>query len=117
VTAEFNDDERKVLRNLADVLEQFKLLRSNIPLHQVIMLLELALDEGKSQKFYSDHLELQPSTVSRGFLDLGQKLRNGEEGFGLVEHRVSAHSLREHEMFVSPKGRSMLQRIIKRLSK
>jgi DNA-binding MarR family transcriptional regulator len=50
-------------------------------------------------------------------LDLGQRTRKGEEGLGLVEQRTSAHSLREHEMSLSVKGRALLARIIKRLSK
>jgi hypothetical protein len=49
-------------------------------------------------------------------LDLGKRTRKGEEGLGLVDERVSAHSLREHEVYLSVKGRNMLQRAIKKLS-
>jgi DNA-binding MarR family transcriptional regulator len=111
------DDERKVLTGLAEVLDQFEALRPNIPLHQVKMLVKLALDEGKSQKYYSEKWDYPPSTVSRAMLDLGIRTRKGEEGLGLVDFRTSPHSLREHEVFLSVKGKSMLARAAKRLCK
>jgi DNA-binding MarR family transcriptional regulator len=114
---ELNDDERKVLAGLAEVLDQFEALRPNIPLHQVKMLLRLALDEGKSQKYYSEKWDYPPSTVSRAMLDLGVKTRKGEEGLGLVDFRTSAHSLREHEVHLSIKGKNMLMKAARRLCK
>jgi DNA-binding MarR family transcriptional regulator len=117
VTVTFTDDEKKVLKGLAEVLEGFQMLRANIPLHQVTMLLRLAIDEGHSQKHYSESLGLPPSTVSRAFLDMGKRMRGGDEGLGLVEEKTSAHSLREHEMFVSTKGRTMLRNAVKKLCK
>jgi DNA-binding MarR family transcriptional regulator len=102
---------------LAEVLDQFETMRPNIPLHQVKMLVKLALDEGKSQKYYSEKWEYPPSTVSRAMLDLGMRTRKGEEGLGLVDFRTSAHSLREHEVFLSTKGKGLLSRVLKRLSK
>jgi DNA-binding MarR family transcriptional regulator len=117
VPAEFSDDDKRMVRSLAEVLEQFTSLRPNIPAHQIIMLLRLALDEGKSQKFYSDNWDFSPSTVSRAILDLSDRTRKGEEGLGLLDRRVSVRSLREQEVFISPKGRTMLQRIIKKFSR
>jgi hypothetical protein len=79
----FTDEEKRVLKGLAEVLEQFLLKRANIPLHQVTLLLRLAIDEGHSQKQYSDTLGFPPSTVSRAMLDLGKRRRSGDEGLGL----------------------------------
>lgn len=114
---EYGEDDRRIISGLVDVLQEFADKRANIPLHQVIMLLRLSLDEGKSQKFYSDRWELPRSTVSRAMLDLGKKTRKGEEGLGLVDERTAPHSLKEHEVYLSPKGRSLVSRIIKRLCK
>jgi DNA-binding MarR family transcriptional regulator len=114
---DIGDDERKVLAGLVEVLDQFEGLRPNIPVHQVKMLVKLALDEGKSQKYYSDKWEYPPSTVSRAMLDLGKRTRKGEEGLGLVDERTSAHSLREHEVYLSVKGKSMLVKLARRLCK
>lgn len=114
---DFDDDDRRVVSGLVDVLQQFADMRANIPIHQVIMLLRLSLEEGKSQKHYSLKWDLPPSTVSRGMLDLGKRTRKGEEGLGLIDERVSAHSLREHEVFLSSKGRALITKLIKRLCK
>lgn len=111
----FADDEKRILKGLAEVLEQFQELRANLPLHQLIIMLRLSLDEGKSQKHYAQALGLPPSTVSRAMLDLGKRMRHGEEGLGLIEERTAAHSLREHEMFISTKGKAMLRSAIKKL--
>jgi len=112
-----NDDEKRVISGLVDFLEPFEAMRPNMPLHQVKMLLKLALDEGKSQKYYSDKWQYPPSVVSRAMLDLSRRTRKGEEGLGLVDMRVSAHSLREHEAYLSLKGKALLSKAVKRLSK
>jgi DNA-binding MarR family transcriptional regulator len=114
---EFDAEDKRVISGLVETLQQFADMRANIPIHQVIMLLRLSLDEGKSQKHYSDKWDLPPSTVSRGMLDLGKRTRKGEEGLGLIDERTAAHSLREHEVFLSPKGRTLMGKIIKRLCK
>lgn len=115
VLGDISDDEMRALKALAEVLDQFSLLRPNIPLHQVTLFLRLALDEGHSQKYYSERFNLPPSTVSRAMLDLGKKMRGGEAGLGLVEERTSAHSLREHEVYISTKGRDLLRKAVRKL--
>jgi hypothetical protein len=112
-----NDDEKKVVAGLVDVLDQFEEMRPNFPLHQVKMLLKLALDEGKSQKYYSAKWQYPTATVSRAMLDMGRRMRGGLDGLGLIDERVSTHSLREHEVYLSLKGKTMLQKMIKRLCK
>jgi hypothetical protein len=116
-TFELSDDDKKLVAGLVDMLNQLEALRANMPLHQVKMLLMLALDEGKSQKYYSGKWQYPPSTVSRAMLDLGRRTRKGEEGLGLIDERVSSHSLKEHEAYLSLKGKTLLHKIIGRLSK
>lgn len=112
---ELSDDDKRTLKSLAEVLDHFSMLRANIPVHQVTLLLRLALDEGKSQRHYSAAFGLPTSTVSRAMLDLGKKMRTGEDGLGLVEERTAPHSLREHEVFLSPKGKELLRKSAKKL--
>lgn len=111
----FSDEERKALQSLADVLEQFMLLRYNIPLHHLVLLLRMGLDEGHSQKYYSGKLGYPTASVSRAFLDLGKKTRKGAQGLMLTDDRPSMASLREHETFPSIKGRALLRRVADRL--
>lgn len=117
MAAELDDSDKKLIKSLAEMLEQFTLRRPNIPTLQIIMMLRLALDEGKSQKHYSEKWDIPPSTVSRAMLDMGKRTRQGQEGLGLIDERVSTHSLREHEVYLSTKGKALLLNNIKKLCK
>jgi hypothetical protein len=110
-----SDEERKALKHLAEVLQDFIKLRPNMPMHQLIVMLYVALDEGKSLKHYSQVTEYPTSSVSRTFLDNGPKMRTGEEGLGLLEARQSAHSLREYETHLTVKGRKAFKDAAKKL--
>lgn len=114
-TEEASEAEQASIRNLASVLEMFMELRANIPVHQIVILLRTALDEGHSQKYYSEKLGYPTATISRAMLDLGKKLRTGEPGSMLIDERPSVHSLREHEMLLTAKGRAFLKKVAKRL--
>jgi hypothetical protein len=117
MAADFTNDQMRLLRGLVALVEEFRDLRENIPSHQIEMVQGLAVNEGRTQKFYSDDWGMPPATVSRAFLDLGRKNRKGDDGLGLVEGRVSAHSLKEHEVYLATKGRSLLRRVLKGLSR
>lgn len=110
-----SEDERKAIKALADIIEQMMALRPNMPIHQFVFLLRLALDEGHSQKYYAEKLGYAPSTVSRAVLDLGRKTRRGEEGLMLLEDRPSAHDLRLQELSLSARGMSLLRKFVKKL--
>lgn len=115
--AEMNEDEKRFIKKFISVLEEFTERRENIPVHHVAMLMELALDEGKSQKYYSNKWGTPPATVSRIMLDFGKRLRHGEPGMGLIDERISAHSLREHEVYLSDEGKALLRKVIGKLRK
>jgi hypothetical protein len=109
------DEERRVLKALSDVLLDLIELRPNMPMHHVVVMLQVALDEGKSLKHYAQATEYPTSTVSRAFLDNGPKMRTGEEGLGLVEARTSIASLREYETHLSTKGRTFFRNVARKL--
>lgn len=109
--------ERKNLQSLITFLEHFTNLKPNIPAYQITAFLRLALDEGKSVKHYSETGDLATSTMSRAFLDLGKKNRQGEQGMMLVEDKPSLRSLRTHEMYLTSKGRALLWKVLKGLKR
>jgi hypothetical protein len=111
----FNDDERKAHQGLSDVLKEFIGLRANMPMHQVVVMLQVALEEGKSLKHYSNALDYPSATVSRTFLDNGPKMRTGEEGLRLLEGTPSQRSLREYETSLTPKGRTLFRNVARKL--
>lgn len=110
-----SDEERKELERLSSVLKDFINLRPNMPLHQIVVMICVALEEGKSLKHYATTCDYPTSTISRTFLDNGPKLRSGEAGLGLLEARTSAASLREYETHLTVKGRAMFKSIARKL--
>lgn len=117
VLTELDEDEKRLLASFIAVLMDFTSKRPNIPALHIVMMIQIALDEGKSQKYYSDKWGIPTSSVSRVVLDLSVKTRHGEPGLGLLELRVSPHSLREQEVCLSTTGRALLKKALRRLGK
>jgi hypothetical protein len=110
-----SDDDRKVLKSLAEVLDIFMLERGNIPVYYITILLRIALEEGHSQKFYRDRIGYPSSTMSRSMIALGTRAGDARDSLGLIDERASATSLREYEVFLSQKGKALVKRIAKKL--
>jgi DNA-binding MarR family transcriptional regulator len=51
--------------------------------------------------------------MSRHLLDIGPRMRNQSAGFSLVETRPNMQELRRHEVFLTPKGRALAERILR----
>lgn len=110
-----SEDDKRTLNALLDVLEQFRLMRGTVPVHLVSAFLRVALHEGKSTRQYADDSGVSPSVMSRHLLDVGPKLRTGDEGLGLVQAKQAPENLRRNEMVLSPKGVALARRIARRL--
>lgn len=117
VLTDIAEDEKRFLASFIAVLMDFVAKRQNIPALHIVMMLQIAQDEGKSQRYYSDKWRIPPSTVSRVVLDLSIKTRMGEQGLGLLELRTSPHSLREQEIYLSTTGRALVKKAYKRMMK
>ena len=117
VLTELEEDEKKLLSSFIAVLTDFTSKRPNMPALHIVMMLQIAMDEGKSQRYYSEKWRIPPSTVSRVVLDLSIKTRMGEPGLGLLELRTSAHSLREQEIYLSTTGKALVKKAFKRMRK
>jgi hypothetical protein len=61
-----------------------------------------------------EHAELaqaSSSVMSRHLLDLGDRNRKKEPGFGLVMGRPNLMELRKHEHVLTPKGKALFERL------
>jgi DNA-binding MarR family transcriptional regulator len=114
-TDSMDDVNKRTIRRLMHIMERFRQVRSTMPVHLVEALLRVALDEGKSVKFYAERAAVSTSVMSRHLLDLGSEFRNGDAGLGLIDKRVSPHSLREQEVFLTPKGRKEVAQVVQLL--
>lgn len=105
------EDSKRAVRRLMHVIHRFRLIRQTMPVHLIEALLRVSLDEGKSVKHYAEQSAVSTSVMSRHLLDLGDEFRNGEPGMGLITKKVAAHSLREQEVYLTPKGKKAIAEI------
>src|SRR3546814_10232505 len=78
-----------------------------IPTQLVQTFVDVALNEGKSLGELAELVGSNASTVSRHLLDLGERNRRMEPGYGLVDRRVDPMELRKNSYFLTPKGKAL----------
>jgi DNA-binding MarR family transcriptional regulator len=105
------DEERVAVKNLLGVLDAFTALRGTMPLQYVKTFLLVAEEEGLGVKEYAQRAGVSTSVMSRHLLDIGERNRHMEDGFGLVTYRSNPMELRKHEYMLTDKGRALLHQI------
>jgi DNA-binding MarR family transcriptional regulator len=109
--------EKDRIGNLLTALEPFRNLRGTMPMQYVIAFLLVALDEGQGTTEYARRAGVSASVMSRHLLDIGDRNRHMEEGFGLVTQRQDPLNLSKHQHMLTDKGRAIAQQILRALSK
>jgi DNA-binding MarR family transcriptional regulator len=109
--------ELDALRSLMAAVEPFREIRPTMPLQYVIAFLLVAMDEGLSVSDYAQRAGVSLSVMSRHLLDIGERNRHMEEGFGLITSRQSPLELRRNEIYLTPKGKALLHKIVRQLKK
>jgi hypothetical protein len=84
VTRKLPDDDRQIVKGLQGALDQFTDLKATMPLQYVKAFLAVALEEGLGVGEYAQRAHVANSVMSRHLLDIGDRNRHMEEGFGLV---------------------------------
>lgn len=109
--------ELEALRSLMAAIEPFREIRSTMPLQYVVAFLLVAMEEGLSVSDYAQRAGVSLSVMSRHLLDIGERNRHMEEGFGLVTSRQSPAELRKNELYLTPKGKALMHKIVRQLKK
>lgn len=112
-----SDGGKKVATAVREALWPFKELRHAMPLQYVIAFLLVAEEEGLGVGDYAERAGVSVSVMSRHLLDIGERNRNMEEGFGLVTFRANPMELRKHEYMLTDKGRAIMHRIQRQVEK
>jgi DNA-binding MarR family transcriptional regulator len=112
-----SDGEKKAVRSLMGALEPFKALRSTMPLQYVTAFLLVAQEEGLGVGDYAERAGVSVSVMSRHLLDIGERNRSMEDGFGLVTYRANPMELRKHEYALTEKGRALAHSILRQWEK
>jgi DNA-binding MarR family transcriptional regulator len=110
------DEDRKVVRNLLGAVEHFRTIRNTMPLQYVVAFLLVAEEEGLGVIDYAQRAGVSESVMSRHLLDIGERNRHMEPGFGLVTYRSNPLELRRNEYWLTDKGRALLHKITRQLT-
>jgi DNA-binding MarR family transcriptional regulator len=106
------EQEKAYARSLRLALEPFRQLRSTMPLQYVYTFLLVVENEGESVSDYAQMAEVPQTVMTRHLLDIGDRNRAGEEGFGLVTQERDRKDLRKHHAKVTSVGHALLHRIM-----
>lgn len=110
-----SEEERAYVHALRSALEPFRQINHSMPLSYIIAFLEVAADEGKGVAEYAAKLNISPTVMTRNLLDIGERNRQREEGYGLITQERDLFDLRKHNARVVPKGKAVLHNAIRGL--
>ena len=112
-----NAEDKAELKKLLTALESFRELRPTMPLQYIVTYLLVALDEGDGPSDYAKRAGVSNSVMSRHLLDIGERDRYGEDGFGLITQRQDPMELRRHQAMLSDRGKGLAHKLIRALRK
>jgi DNA-binding MarR family transcriptional regulator len=86
-----------------------------MPAQYIRTFLLVAEEQGLGVIDYAQRAGVSVSVMSRHLLDIGERNRHMEDGFGLVTYRPNPMELRKHEYFLTDKGRTLLHKITRHI--
>lgn len=110
---ELGDEERKIFKRLKRTIDTFRTLYPNMPSSYIDAFLCVVLEPGKGPSDYAIDMNTIQPIASRVLLEIGTKARLRDEGLHLVDRQLSDTSLRNHELFLTPKGRQLMNQLKK----
>jgi DNA-binding MarR family transcriptional regulator len=70
------------------------------------------MEEGKGVSEYARKVNIPAAVMTRNLLDIGDRNRRREEGYGLVTQERDKFDLRKHNAKVTPKGKALLHKVM-----
>lgn len=104
-------DDKAVARALYLALKPFVAARSTIPSQLILAFLQVCMDEGLGVTDYARKADVAPTVMTRYLLDLAERNRVGEEGFGWITQERDVNDLRRHHARLTPKGLALLNQV------
>lgn len=103
-----SEAEAQALVKCRRIVEAFRKVDHKMPASYIAAFLAVALEPSKGPTHYAKSLGTIQPIASRLLLEIGPKARHKDEPLGLVDKDVSAHSLRDHEYFLTHKGKQLM---------
>ena len=107
--------ERKAARRLLLAIQELRRIDPDMQLPMAASLLIVALKDGVSRTEVMNDLKVAGSTATRNLTGLTEQGRLGRPGHGLVEQKVNPNERRWRMHSLSPKGRTVVRRLAKRI--
>lgn len=99
------------LTKIRGIFSAFQAIHDTMPIQIASTFLTVAQYEGRSLKEYCDLAGVAQSTMSRHLLDLGERNRQKQPGFMLVEQKPDPQDLRRNVYRLTPRGRKLVDTI------
>jgi DNA-binding MarR family transcriptional regulator len=106
-------EDKRAATSLFNAMREFMRERGDMPAQYILSFLLVAMEEGQSVTDYARAAGVSNSVMSRHLLDIGDRNRQMDKGFGLVTARPNPMELRKHEYFLTPKGKTLLQHVLR----
>ena len=106
-----NGSQKVTEQRVLKVFNELRKIRATIPLQYAYTFILVAENEGQSVQFYANLADVSQSVMTRNLLDLGERNRYKEPGFGLVMSRMDPLNMRRHQTFLTPKGHALWRHI------
>ena len=109
--SDVNHDMRNAdrLLKLTRIMALFRTISPTMPIQLVQTFLLVAQNEGAGLRELAGMAHAKLPTMSRHLLDLGERNRNMQPGFGLVERVPNPMELRSNQYYLSRKGRNLIE--------
>ncbi|SDW69744.1 DNA-binding transcriptional regulator, MarR family [Albimonas donghaensis] len=105
-----SDQDRAALRKLLAAVGVIRAQDPEMPLQQVALFLEIAIQEGQSLNELQHRIGMANSSTSRGVSSLSTRVVQGREGLGLVSNDPDPNERRRNLHNLTPKGEWLARR-------
>lgn len=112
-----SEEERAAMRALFLALKPFRDINASMPLSYVTAFLLVAMEEGKGVSEYASKVDISPTVMTRNLLDIGDRNRQREEGYGLITQERDLFDLRKHNAKVTSKGKALAHHVVSVIKK
>lgn len=105
-------DNQTAIQTFLEILRTLQKTDKEFPLQYALCLAEISLDEGLSLTTLAERVGLSLSTISRIVGSLSDYRQNSQP-YGLIEIKTSQQERRRKELYLTAKGKILLQKISK----
>jgi DNA-binding MarR family transcriptional regulator len=106
-----------VLRRFLKAIEALRVLDATMQIQSVAALLAAAVEEGQTINEIGRKIDVTPSSASRNLSSLGELDWKKRPGLQLVEYRISPVNLSEKRVYLTSKGKKVIEQLVSILHK